>query len=59
MPELSDIYPNSVGWVAGVLVIGANIALVAAYGYKMATAVAEPTTASAYGLPGRSMIERS
>jgi purine-cytosine permease-like protein len=35
MPELSDIYPNSVGWVVGVLAIGAVIALVAAYGYNM------------------------
>lgn len=35
MPELTDIYPNSVGWVLGVLVVGTLIAVVAAYGYNM------------------------
>jgi purine-cytosine permease-like protein len=34
MPELNDLYPNSVGWVLAVLVVGALIAVVAAYGYK-------------------------
>ena len=34
MPALSDIYPNSVGWVIAVVVIGALIAVVAAYGYE-------------------------
>lgn len=37
MPELNDLYPNSVGWVVSVMVIGTAIAIVAAYGY---TAVA-------------------
>jgi len=35
MPGLSDTYPNSVGWVLAVLVIGTLISIVAAYGYKM------------------------
>lgn len=35
MPALTDVYPNSVGWVLGVLVVGAVISVVAAYGYKM------------------------
>jgi len=34
MPELNDLYPNSVGWVIAVLVVGGLIAIVAAYGYK-------------------------
>jgi purine-cytosine permease-like protein len=34
MPGLSDPYPNSVGWVAAVLVVGALFSLVAACGYK-------------------------
>jgi len=35
MPALEDIYPNSVGWVIAVLVSGAMIAIVAAYGYEV------------------------
>jgi len=34
MPELNDLYPNSVGWVVAVLVVGAAIAIVAACGYQ-------------------------
>ena len=34
MPGLNDLYPNSVGWVAAVLVVGGLIAVVAAYGYE-------------------------
>jgi len=34
MPELSDRYPNSLGWVVAVAVLGGLIAIVAAYGYK-------------------------
>ena len=35
MPGLNDLYPNSFGWVMAALVVGALIAIVAAYGYKM------------------------
>lgn len=38
MPALTDIYPNSVGWVLAVLVVGMLISIVAAFGY---TAVAK------------------
>jgi purine-cytosine permease-like protein len=34
MPELTDVYPNSLGWVIAVLVVGAAISLVAAFGYQ-------------------------
>ena len=34
MPELDDVYPNSVGWVIAVLAIGVLISLVAACGYE-------------------------
>jgi len=34
MPGLTDIYPNSVGWVLAVFVVGSLIAVVAAYGYE-------------------------
>ena len=34
MPELNDIMPNSVGWVVAVLVVGAAISIVAAFGYE-------------------------
>jgi purine-cytosine permease-like protein len=34
MPALTDLYPNSIGWVLAVAVVGGLIALVAAYGYK-------------------------
>ncbi|VGO12550.1 hypothetical protein PDESU_01103 [Pontiella desulfatans] len=40
MPGLTDIYPNSVGWVLAVLGIGALITLVAAWGYDMVSRVA-------------------
>jgi purine-cytosine permease-like protein len=34
MPALNDLYPNSVGWVVAVAVVGGLIAIVAAYGYR-------------------------
>ncbi|MHC4118816.1 MAG: purine-cytosine permease family protein [Planctomycetota bacterium] len=34
MPGLNDLYPNSVGWVVAVAVVGGLIAVVAAYGYQ-------------------------
>ena len=34
MPELNDLYPNSVGWVIAVAVVGGLIAVVAAFGYQ-------------------------
>ncbi len=34
MPALSDIMPNSIGWVIAVLIVGGLISVVAAYGYK-------------------------
>ena len=40
MPGLNDLYPNSVGWVIAVLVMGALITVVAAYGYKIVARVA-------------------
>jgi purine-cytosine permease-like protein len=40
MPELNDLYPNSAGWIAAVLVIGALISVVAAYGYNFVARVA-------------------
>jgi len=40
MPGLSDLYPNSLGWVLGVLGIGALIAVVAAFGYKTVARIA-------------------
>ncbi len=40
MPGLNDLWPNSVGWVIAVLAIGAMIAIVAAYGYKMVAHIA-------------------
>ncbi|RPJ26136.1 MAG: hypothetical protein EHM35_15100 [Planctomycetaceae bacterium] len=41
MPALDDLYPNSVGWVIAVLVSGAMIAVVAAYGYQIVAKVGE------------------
>jgi purine-cytosine permease-like protein len=35
MPGLNDYYPTSISWVVSVLVVGAAIAVVAAYGYKV------------------------
>jgi purine-cytosine permease-like protein len=40
MPALNDLYPNSVGWIAAVLVVGACISVVAAYGYSFVARVA-------------------
>jgi purine-cytosine permease-like protein len=40
MPGLNDLYPNSVGWVVTVLVMGALITVVAAYGYKVVARIA-------------------
>lgn len=40
MPGLNDLYPNSVGWVATVLVMGSLITVVAAYGYKVVARIA-------------------
>ncbi|MDF7823449.1 hypothetical protein P4B35_05450 [Pontiellaceae bacterium B12227] len=40
MPGLTDIYPNSVGWVLAVLGVGALITFVAAWGYDMVSKVA-------------------
>jgi purine-cytosine permease-like protein len=34
MPALTDKYPNSIGWVVAVLIVGGMISIVAAYGYK-------------------------
>ena len=34
MPALNDLYPNSVGWVVAVAVVGGLIAVIAAYGYQ-------------------------
>jgi purine-cytosine permease-like protein len=34
MPGLSDLYPNSVGWVLAVFGVGVVISVVAAYGYE-------------------------
>ena len=34
MPELTDVYPNSVGWVIAVAAVGALISIVAAFGYQ-------------------------
>jgi len=40
MPGLNDVYPNSAGWVATVLVMGALMTVVAAYGYKVVARIA-------------------
>jgi purine-cytosine permease-like protein len=40
MPGLNDLYPNSAGWVAAVLVMGALITVVAAYGYRVVARIA-------------------
>jgi purine-cytosine permease-like protein len=40
MPRLNDLYPNSAGWVATVLVMGALMTVVAAYGYKVVARIA-------------------
>lgn len=40
MPGLNDLYPDSVGWIVTVLVMGAVIAVVAAYGYRVVARIA-------------------
>jgi len=40
MPGLNDLYPNSLSWVAAVLVMGVLITVVAAYGYKVVARIA-------------------
>ncbi len=40
MPGLNDLYPNSFGWVLAVLLIGAMISVVAAWGYETVSKVA-------------------
>jgi purine-cytosine permease-like protein len=40
MPGLNDLYPNSVGWVVAVLIMGALITVVAAYGYNVVARIA-------------------
>jgi purine-cytosine permease-like protein len=40
MPGLNDVYPNSAGWVVTVLVMGALMTIVAAYGYKVVARIA-------------------
>lgn len=40
MPQLNDIYPNSIGWVLAVLVVGGLISVVAAYGYSTVARIA-------------------
>jgi purine-cytosine permease-like protein len=40
MPALNDLYPNSLGWVITVFVMGAMIAVVAAYGYEVVAKIA-------------------
>jgi purine-cytosine permease-like protein len=40
MPQLDDLYPNSLGWVLAVLGVGAIISIVAACGYEMVSRVA-------------------
>lgn len=34
MPQLDDVYPNSMGWILAVMCMGALISCVAAYGYE-------------------------
>jgi purine-cytosine permease-like protein len=40
MPGLNDIFPNSIGWVIAVIIVGAVISAVAAYGYKTVARIA-------------------
>jgi purine-cytosine permease-like protein len=40
MPGLNDVYPNSIGWVVTVLVMGGLMTIVAAYGYKVVARIA-------------------
>jgi len=58
MPGLNDLYPNSIGWVIAVLIMGAMITFVAAYGYNFVARVANVAAPwmvlvfIAYGLVG-------
>jgi purine-cytosine permease-like protein len=40
MPSLTDLYPNSVGWVVSALAVGLVFAVAAAFGYKFLARVA-------------------
>jgi purine-cytosine permease-like protein len=40
MPALTDVYPNSVGWVLAVLAVGLFTSIVAVYGYAFVARVA-------------------
>ena len=40
MPQLNDVYPNSLGWIVAVLLLGSAVTLVAAYGYAFVARVA-------------------
>jgi purine-cytosine permease-like protein len=40
MPELTDVYPNSLGWILAVFALGVAMTLVAAYGYAFVARVA-------------------
>jgi purine-cytosine permease-like protein len=40
MPGLNDVYPNGLGWVITVLVMGVLMTAVAAYGYKVVARIA-------------------
>ena len=65
MPGLSDLYPNSVGWVLAVLVVGAFISVVAAYGYAFVARIANIAAPwmvlvfIAFGLVGRARSSAS
>ena len=53
MPELTDRYPNSLGWVIATSLVGAAIAIVAAYGYQSVSRfanIASPLDGA--GVPG-------
>jgi hypothetical protein len=40
MPGLDDVYPNGAGWIVTVLVMGALMTMVAAYGYRVVARIA-------------------
>jgi purine-cytosine permease-like protein len=40
MPALNDLYPNSLGWIVAVAVMGTLITIVAAFGYRFVADVA-------------------
>jgi purine-cytosine permease-like protein len=40
MPQLNDVYPNSIGWIVAVFAIGSAVTVVAAYGYRFVARVA-------------------